>query len=1006
MNKKTDNGLKEKTLLEKSIGNMTENDSDKNAVQGDFIDEAKYAGKIASPVENTKQKSIELLAPAGDFESLKAAIGNGADSVYFGASFFSARSKAKNFTAEELTDAIDYAHVHSCKAYLALNTLIMDHEIPMAVEIAAKAYQDGIDAIIVQDMGFAKLIKSLLPDLKLHASTQATIYDKYAVDACAELGFSRIILPRELEIADIAELTAYAGTKGIETEVFAHGALCVCYSGQCLMSSMIGGRSGNRGECAQPCRLTYDLMFKGRSKLRSSPLLATKDVSALDHIKELSDANVAALKIEGRMRSPEYVGVATRVFKKNIFAGDSLSEKQNDRQELLVAFNRGGDFTDNYLKGRKGPEMMTDSHVGSFGALLGVVSARNSKIGVVDIRKTEASNATQPLEKGDVIAIRRENEEKEIASAPIGSVEISGTIMRVKGFHPDVIEKLQINDMVYQMSDASLAREVTSADNKKTPVYGTLSVEGDLLTLEWTVTEGIAKGISYSEEIDIKEYIRNSSNEQVAKTFDKTNSSKSTIAGNEMENIASLQSDSDTKPENENFSGISLERCTSQLSKSGGTPFKVEELDIKFLPSAPVSILNQLRRESLQGLEIKIKQAFKRQISDEYFKYQDEEQTEHQNTKYIRMPQSGESVGSTSISNNGEDANFVEGFSNANIQVSNDYSDVCGLIAKHDMFSSFCETITGEGDSTNSKHSSTRRHEVSAFFYYWDGCANSIACKADWYELPIFAFFNEEAFEGLKILKTEEPTAKIAICMPPASTCERSKEFKVLLERLVKEGIDAILSGNPGNKFLCEELKIDNFQDISSNIFNSKTAQMYKDSGAKSIAASVELPVDSVSDIARTVFVDSSCLIELPAYGKLRLMYTEHCPVGNNRSGCQICVNNQTDYSIKDKKGISFPVVCHPQGCTVDILNGDILCAPAEVLKISELCKIRARIIFTDETLYQRVNMIEGFKEMLASGHDKKNHLQSIETIRQLAAEISKSQNRGLTKGHYQRGVN
>lgn len=955
--------------------------------------------RTAKTDEKINPKSIELLAPAGDFESLKAAIGNGADSVYFGASFFSARSKARNFTSEELTEAIDYAHARSCKAYLALNTLIMDHEMPMAVEIAAKAYQDGIDAIIVQDMGFAKYIRSLLPDLKLHASTQATIYDKYAVDACAELGFSRIILPRELAIDDIAQLTAYAGSKGIETEVFAHGALCVCYSGQCLMSSMIGGRSGNRGECAQPCRLTYDLVFQGRSKLRSSPLLATKDMSVINHIKELFDANVAALKIEGRMRSAEYVGVATSVFRKNISsqlnlgksqinASDTNSDKsisktfdkpplerQNDKQELLIAFNRGGDFTDNYLKGQKGPEMMTDSHVGSFGIYLGVISARNSKIGVVDIKKTEASIALNPLEKGDVIAIRRENAEKEIASAPVGSVEINGTIMRVKGFHPDVIDKLQINDMVYQMSDASLAKEATSADTKKTPLFGTLSASGDILTLEWTVTEGIAKGISYSEDMNINEYIQNSRNDNTSTTVDK-------------------------------ISGISLERCTSQLSKSGGTPFIVEGLDIKFLPSAPVSILNQLRRESLLGLENKIKLSFKRQISDEFFKNQDEEQAEHRATNHIRMYKSVDSIGHSTLTNTVAETDLEEDSNREDKSVENDYSDVCNLISKHDMFSEFCETISGDGDSIKTRQSTSRSNEVSGYFYYWDGCANSIACKADWYELPIFAFFNEDAFEGLKILKMEEPTAKIAICLPPAATCDSSKEYKKLLERLIKEGVDAVLSGNPGNKFLCEELKIDNFQDTSSNIFNSKTAKLYKDSDAKSIATSVELPIDSISDIARNVFIDSSCFLELPAYGKLRLMYTEHCPVGNNRSGCRICVNNQTDYSIKDKKGIAFPVVCHPQGCTVDILNGDILCAPAEVLKISELCKVRARIIFTEETLYQRVNMIEGFKELLISGHDKKSSLQSIEAIRQLASDISKSQNRGLTKGHYQRGVN
>lgn len=279
-----------------------------------------------------RKNKIELLSPAGNFDSLKAAIGNGADSIYFGSEYFSARGKATNFTGEEIEKAIDYAHLHSCSIYLALNTLLMDHELDMAKKIAISAFRQGVDAVIVQDIGFARLLNDLIPELPLHASTQASICDKYSVDAWHDLGVKRIILPREFSIEEIKKISVYANDLGIETEVFAHGALCVSYSGQCLMSSMIGSRSGNRGECAQPCRLTYDLVMNNRTIKKSKALISTRDMSAINLTEELKNSNVTALKIEGRMRSAEYVGTATRNFRKAI---DNPDSEKIDLTELL-----------------------------------------------------------------------------------------------------------------------------------------------------------------------------------------------------------------------------------------------------------------------------------------------------------------------------------------------------------------------------------------------------------------------------------------------------------------------------------------------------------------------------------------------------------------------------------------------------------------------------------------------------------------------------------------------
>ena len=228
---------------------------------------------------------IDLLAPVGDFECLKAAVQNGADSVYFGSDLFSARAFAHNFDINELKEAIEYAKIRGVKTNLTLNILLKDSEFDSAVQLALKAYEFGIDAIIVQDLGLAiKLIK-ILPNLPIHASTQMSIHNLNGALELQKLGFKRVVLARELSIAEITHISK---NTHIETECFIHGALCVSYSGQCLFSSLIGGRSGNRGKCAGPCRLSYDLL-ENNKKIDSGYLLNTKDLCGLEYIPDISN---------------------------------------------------------------------------------------------------------------------------------------------------------------------------------------------------------------------------------------------------------------------------------------------------------------------------------------------------------------------------------------------------------------------------------------------------------------------------------------------------------------------------------------------------------------------------------------------------------------------------------------------------------------------------------------------------------------------------------------------
>lgn len=289
---------------------------------------------------------LELLSPAGSPEAVVAAVQSGADAIYMGFGEHNARRGAKNFTDEEFETAVRYCRVRGCKVYLTLNTLLSDREIPEAVRLAGHASELGADAIIVQDLGLARVLKSAVPDLPIHASTQMSIHNLAGVEAAAEMGITRAVLARELSLEQIALIAEKAP---IEVEVFAHGALCFCHSGQCYMSAMIGRRSGNRGACAQPCRLQYSL----GGRMDNYPL-SLKDNCMVSHLNELEKAGVSCVKIEGRMKRPEYAAIVTGIYSRAIHDGVEPSEVE--MQQLELAFSRQG-FTDGYLVGNKGKAM-------------------------------------------------------------------------------------------------------------------------------------------------------------------------------------------------------------------------------------------------------------------------------------------------------------------------------------------------------------------------------------------------------------------------------------------------------------------------------------------------------------------------------------------------------------------------------------------------------------------------------------------------------------------------
>lgn len=289
---------------------------------------------------------LELLAPAGSMESVTAAVQNGADAVYFGYGDFNARRNAKNFSEEEAAAAVSYCHLRGCKVHLTLNTLLTDRELSGAAQVAAHASDIGVDAVIVQDLGVVRMLRQTTPDLPIHGSTQMTVHSLDGVKQCADLGMTRVVLSRELSRDQIAYICQHSP---IEIEIFGHGALCMCYSGQCFFSSVIGTRSGNRGLCAQPCRLKYG--WNGRA---DEYPLSLKDMSLAGHLKELQDMGVACLKLEGRMKRPEYVAIVTGVYARALKEGREPTREELEQLEQV--FSRQG-FTQGYFLDRKGPDM-------------------------------------------------------------------------------------------------------------------------------------------------------------------------------------------------------------------------------------------------------------------------------------------------------------------------------------------------------------------------------------------------------------------------------------------------------------------------------------------------------------------------------------------------------------------------------------------------------------------------------------------------------------------------
>ena len=505
---------------------------------------------------------VELLSPVGDFECLKAAVQNGANSVYFGADIFSARAFATNFSLEDLEKAIQYAKIRGVKTHLTLNTLVTDTEFESAMNVAKKAYEFGIDAIIVQDLGLAMALMRTFPDLPIHGSTQMTVHNLNGALKLQELGFRRVVLARELSVNEIDYICK---NTNIEIETFIHGALCISYSGQCLFSSMLGGRSGNRGKCAGPCRLPFELLENNKT-INSGYLLSTRDLCGLEFIPDLIRAGVKSFKIEGRMKSPEYVAIVTRIYRKYIDLALSDNEyviDENDKKELLQVFNRGMSSS-GHLSNEANRNLVFKEKPNNMGLFLGKIQKYNHKKGYITVKLNE------PIGIGDTISIEKEQgtytiselmdtNMKNIKFTKIGQTVVIG---RMKG-------NIKLGNQIYKMSSKKLntfAQNTCLKENRKVFLNCHIVIKENKPI---TITVTSASNIELYKDLKI----------------------------HYTSDIIPLKAK--TRPMDKNT-------IISQFSKTGSTPYAFKTLDIDldynvFIPK--LSTLNDLRRTILQMVE-------------------------------------------------------------------------------------------------------------------------------------------------------------------------------------------------------------------------------------------------------------------------------------------------------------------------------------------------------------------------------------------------------------------
>lgn len=808
----------------------------------------KFLGdKILRKDDTFMKKKIELLSPVGDFECLKAAVQNGANSVYFGGNLFNARASASNFDYDELEQAINYCALRNVKTHLTLNTLIKDSEFEDAVLLAKKAYELGINALIVQDVGLAQFLMKLFPDLPIHASTQMTIHNLEGVQELEKLGYSRAVLSRELSIQEIEYICS---NSNIEIETFIHGALCISYSGQCFFSSMVGGRSGNRGRCAQPCRLPYELIEKKvpSSNLKNNQtkvfgnisdntplnsktyekvidkgyLISPRDLCALDFIPSLIDAGVKCFKIEGRLKSPEYVATVTRIYRKYIDmyeSGEAYKVDSKDVTELKQIFNRGG-FSSGHLSTKPNASLIFKEKPNNMGLYIGNVAGYNKIKGHVKILLNEK------LAIGDSINFEKENTKYTISELMLNNSNVTNASVGNKVVVGRMKGNIHIGDKIYKLSSK------TQMDNAHKSYMG----ENIKLPLKCNIT--IHKG-----EPIVMEAILFGLNDKLYRNI-------------------SVKIQSTLIPEEAKSSPITKERIISQLKKTTDTPFDFKEINVSlgknvFIPS--IKSFNEIRRMALLKLENMIVTKNKRvasfnenNLASIYAKYQKSFLKTNFNANYTDYKNNIENILSPNASKSKLD--------NSKIAI-------------------YLNIIHPEFDYTKL----SKKYITSVY-------------------IPLRYFMRKEYTSALETITSN---FKTYIYMPAIVKSNYKNILKHGLEDFIeKYHISGFVISSLGDLILLEKYKkkYEFLGNFSLNSFNSNTINIFKSLGISKITLSPELNLHDIENIAN--IENGHIDLEIIAYGNMPIMKMNYCLLGGSNKcypTCKMRCSTPNKYYLRDR---------------------------------------------------------------------------------------------------------
>ena len=890
---------------------------------------------------------IELLAPAGSREALIAAVEAGADAVYLSGNHFGARAYANNFDEAGLTEAIRFAHLRGVHIHVTVNTMVLDEELDDVRAYLQFLERAGADAALVQDLGVAKLARECAPNLPLHASTQMTIHNLAGAQAMQALGFSRVVLSRELSLAEIRHICENVD---VEIETFMHGALCVCYSGQCLMSSMIGGRSGNRGRCAQPCRLPYTLVdAAGEDVLGDRAgkfLLSPKDLNTLDLLPALIDAGVSSLKIEGRMKKPEYVATVVKTYRTvldRLLANDTTPPTSEEQDRLAQIFNR--DFTTAYLTGRPGRTMISDRKPNNRGRLAGRILAYDKAARRATIHLASDLNTNDDLVIWVKVGGRvtsRVQEMQDAAGRPIDHADagMDVTLHMQNPVHP--------HDRVFKVYDTKLMAEAktyytSGAPIRRIPVDVTVTANiGQPMTISMTDADGHNVEAT-TEFIGEPAKKRPLTEETLRKQVDRLGTSvfalrsfHANIDENVMFPVSEINKARQKAVEVLEQARLHDFDRKESLPPLGRCPEGADKQTLG--ASAPSGRLCRLRQRVTQVLDSSVVR-----------KNRESQTTLPSQSRFARqLPQEG-SHGMTEL-----------------------LVSVDSLEHARAALQAGADAILFGGDSY---------HHVALAPHHYE---QAVALASE--------FHKTICFNTPRIVRDEHLPSVLAV-----------------LEAAQSLQPAAIYVHNMGMLSLVKERNLPIHTDTSLVTANRETLAFHASQGVEAATLSPELTLEQVKQLAAISPIALECLV----HGPIELMVSEYCTLGSfvgtagkdgkttpsptgktGVPGCSMpCLRGH--YALRDRKDITFPIVCD-QFCHMHILNSRPLSMLPHLpaFRAADIARLRieGRAYEPDEL----AGIVKTYQRVL---HMNENDAMEHEE------ELSAWEGKNFTRGHFFRGV-